>query len=113
MQMLRHISQGSHHWRRFGDGRAAGFARIMWDTWSPLGWFDERTFLNVTVSFANPDWAAVTNHSYRSRWGEAAFDPRSVKIETKIKTTKSLNTPTVFFHGALDGFSPPAVTERM
>jgi pimeloyl-ACP methyl ester carboxylesterase len=90
-----------------------GFARIMWDTWSPPGWFDERTFRNVAASFTNPDWAAVTNHSYRSRWGEAAFDPSSVKIETKIKTAKRLNTPTVFFHGALDGVSPPAVTERM
>jgi pimeloyl-ACP methyl ester carboxylesterase len=41
------------------------------------------------------------------------LDPRSIKIETKIKTTKRLNTPTVFFHGALDGVSPPVVTEKM
>jgi hypothetical protein len=31
-------------------------------------------------------------------------------METKIKTTKRLNTPTVFFQGALDGVSSPAVT---
>jgi pimeloyl-ACP methyl ester carboxylesterase len=90
-----------------------GFARIMWDTWSPSGWFDEQTFSKVAASFTNPDWIAVTTHSYRSRWGEAAIDPRSIKIETKIRTTKRLNTPTVFFHGALDGVSPPAVTESM
>jgi pimeloyl-ACP methyl ester carboxylesterase len=85
----------------------------MWDTWSPPGWFDETTFRSVAVSFANPDWAAVTNHSYRSRWGEAAFDPRSAAIEAKIKATKRLKTPTIFFHGALDGVAPPAITEKM
>ena len=90
-----------------------GFARITWDTWSPPGWFDEETFRKVAASFTNPDWAAVTNHSYRSRGGEAAFDSRSVKIETKIKTTKRLKTPTIFFHGALDGVSPSAMTESM
>jgi pimeloyl-ACP methyl ester carboxylesterase len=67
----------------------------------------------VAVSFANPDWAAVTNHSYRSRWGEEAFDPRSVKIEAKIKNTKRLRTPTIFFQGALDGVTPPEITEKM
>ncbi len=90
-----------------------GFARIMWDTWSPPGWFDEGTFRSVAASFANPDWAAVTNHSYRSRWGEAAFDPRSAKLEAAIKATKRLKTPTVFFQGALDAVTPPSMTEGM
>src|SRR5262249_24612395 len=71
----------------------SGFARIMWDTWSPPGWFEEETFRKVADSFDNPDWAAVTNHSYRSRWGEADFDSRSIEVETKIKTTKRLKTP--------------------
>jgi pimeloyl-ACP methyl ester carboxylesterase len=90
-----------------------GFARIMWDTWSPPGWFDENTFRTVAASFANPDWAAVTNHSYRSRWGEAAFDPRSARIEAKIKAACQLKTPTIFFHGALDGVTPPRTTDKI
>jgi len=109
-----------YHWfqatRRGAEAVARdpkGFARIMWDTWSPPGWFDEETFQQVAASFVNPDWAAVTNHSYRSRWGEAAVDPRSVDIEMKIKTTKRLKTPTIFFHGALDGVTPPAITAKM
>jgi pimeloyl-ACP methyl ester carboxylesterase len=89
------------------------FARIMWDTWSPPGWFEEETFRAVVASFANPDWAAVTNHSYRSRWGEAPIDPRSAKIEAKLKATRRLTTPTMFFHGALDGVTPPRMTETM
>jgi pimeloyl-ACP methyl ester carboxylesterase len=90
-----------------------GFARIMWETWSPPGWFDDAMFRRVAASFANPDWAAVTIHAYRSRWGEAAFDPRSTKLEGAIKATKRLMTPTAFFHGALDGVTPPTITETM
>jgi pimeloyl-ACP methyl ester carboxylesterase len=86
------------------------FARIMWDTWSPLGCFDEETVL--AAPFANPDWAAVTNHSSRLRW-EIAFDPRSIKVGPKVKATKRLKTPTIFFHGALDGVTPARMTEKM
>ncbi len=70
-----------------------GFARIMWDTWSPTGWFDETTFRAVASSFSNPDWVSVTNHSYRSRWGEEALDPRSAKIEAKIKGNETSENP--------------------
>jgi pimeloyl-ACP methyl ester carboxylesterase len=90
-----------------------GFARIMWDTWSPSGWFDEETFQKVVASFRGKDWEKITLHSYRSRWGEAPFDPRSVKIEAKIRNTKKLKTPTIFFHGAEDGVTPPDMTENM
>jgi pimeloyl-ACP methyl ester carboxylesterase len=90
-----------------------GFARFMWETWSPPGWFHEAIIPEIATSFANPDWTAVTLHSYRSRWGEAASDPRGVRIEAKIKAAKQLKTPTVFFHGALDGVTPPRMTENM
>jgi pimeloyl-ACP methyl ester carboxylesterase len=109
-----------YHWfqvtKRGADAVAKdpnGFARIMWETWSPSGWFDDATFRRVAASFTNPDWAAVTNHSYRSRWGEATFDPRSVRIEAKIKATTRLKTPTIFFHGAQDGVTPLRMTETM
>jgi pimeloyl-ACP methyl ester carboxylesterase len=36
-----------------------------------------------------------------------------IKIESKIKETKSLNTPTVFFPGDLDRVSGPPVTKKM
>jgi len=48
-----------------------GFAPIMWETWSPKGWFDYGAFDRVAASFDNPDWVDVTLHSYRSRWDEA------------------------------------------
>jgi pimeloyl-ACP methyl ester carboxylesterase len=85
----------------------------MWETWSPPGWFRRCDVRRVAASFANPDWAAVTIHAYRSRSGEAACDPRTTKLEAAIKATKRLMTPTVFFHGALDGVTPPRITQAM
>ncbi len=84
-----------------------GFARIMWDNWSPPGWYDEATFDAVAEAWRNPDWAEVTIHSYRARWDEADPDPRSAALERKIKDTKRIATPTIFISGALDGVNPP------
>ena len=39
------------------DGK--GFARIMWETWSPKGWFEGDTFDPVAVTFENPDWVDI------------------------------------------------------
>lgn len=90
-----------------------GFARYMWEHWSPTGWFDETTFRTVSRSFRNPDWVPVMLHSYRSRWQEASPDRRSVKLEEKIKATKRIRTPTIFFQGGVDRVTPPSATEKM
>jgi hypothetical protein len=44
-----------------------GFARLLWDTWGPAGWFDDGEFDTTAESFENPDWAEVTLHAYRGR----------------------------------------------
>lgn len=80
-----------------------GFAHIHWENWAPKGWFDEATFRRVARSFDNPDWVDVTLHSYRSRWDNAAPDPRSEWLETSIKDTKKLSLPTLFIKGDVDG----------
>jgi hypothetical protein len=90
-----------------------GFARIMWETWSPQGWFDDATFDRVAASFDNHDWADVTLHSYRSRWDEAEPDPASKWLDDKVKATKTLALPTIYFQGELDGVNPPKASERV
>lgn len=90
-----------------------GFAHIMWDTWSPAGWFDESAFDRVAASFENPDWVDVTLHSYRSRWDEAEPDPASQWLDDQVRQTKSLALPTVYFQGALDGVNPPPTSEKI
>ena len=80
-----------------------GFAHIHWQNWAPPGWFDEATFQKVAKSFDNPDWLAVTLHSYRSRWENAVPDPGSDWLETKVKATTKLSLPTLFIKGDVDG----------
>ena len=80
-----------------------GFARVHWENWSPPSWFDEATFQHVARSFDNPDWVDVTLHSYRARWENASYDPRSEWLETRIKATKTLSLPTLFIKGDADG----------
>jgi pimeloyl-ACP methyl ester carboxylesterase len=90
-----------------------GFARIMWETWSPEGWFDDATFERVAASFDNPDWVDVTLHSYRARWDEAKPDPASKWLDDKVKTTETLALPTIYFQGELDGVNPPKASEKV
>ncbi|TWF49521.1 alpha/beta fold hydrolase [Neorhizobium alkalisoli] len=109
-----------YHWfmatKRGSEAIAAdphGFARIQWENWSPDGWFDEATFEAVARSFDNPDWMAVTLHSYRVRWGEAEPDPRSVWLEDRIRETQSLSLPTIYFQGGDDGVNPSELSENL
>ncbi len=109
-----------YHWfqatRRGAEAIAKdrwGFARIMWRNWSPAGWFDEATFDRVAASFENPDWVEVTLHSYRARWDEAEPDPRSQWLEDKVKGTKQLSLPVIYFQGEADGVNPPEVSEKV
>jgi pimeloyl-ACP methyl ester carboxylesterase len=90
-----------------------GFARIMWETWSPEGWFDDATFERVAASFDNPDWVDVTLHSYRARSDEAKPDPASKWLDDKVKTTETLALPTIYFQGELDGVNPPKASEKV
>ncbi len=90
-----------------------GFARIMWETWSPEGWFDDATFDRVAESFDNPDWVDVTLHSYRARWDEAEPDPISRWLDDKVKATKTLAVPAIYFQGDMDGVNPPETSEKV
>jgi pimeloyl-ACP methyl ester carboxylesterase len=90
-----------------------GFAHIMWSNWAPPGWFDEATFRAVARSFDNPDWVAVTLHSYRARWNQAEPDPRSAWLEDKVKATATLSLPALYFQGAVDGVNPPAASAQV
>lgn len=90
-----------------------GFTHLHWENWGPDGWFDEATFEDVAKAFDNPDWVAVTLHSYRSRWGETEPDPRSTWLEKKVKETQRLSLPALYFQGEEDGVNPPAVSEKV
>lgn len=79
------------------------FARIMWETWAPQGWFSEAEFEATAPSFENPDWPDVTVHSYRVRWGEAAKDPRYAALDARVLAATSIAVPTLMIQGGADG----------
>lgn len=91
------------------DRRA--FARLMWDTWSPPGWYQEADFEEAAAAFDNPDWAAVVLHSYRHRWGFAAGDPAYAGDEQALQPAPVLAVPTLVLHGGRDTCNQPASSE--
>jgi pimeloyl-ACP methyl ester carboxylesterase len=91
------------------DGKA--FARRQWETWSPTGWFDPADFEATAKSFENPDWAAITIHSYRVRWGEAEPDPRFAELERQRLAAKAIAVPTLMIQGGADRCVLPRSSE--
>ena len=87
------------------DGR--NFARMMWDTWAPPGWYEAEEFEQTAQAFDNPDWADITLHSYRHRWDHAPGDPRYAGEELLLNPTPVLAVSTLLLHGAVDGVNHP------
>ena len=117
---FQHAQLEWYHWFQATKRGAAavqadpiGFARIMWENWSPKGWYTENTFHQVAQSWQNPDFVAVTLHSYRSRWDEAEPDPISRQLEETIKSTRTLSLPALYIQGEVDGVNPPYTSEEV
>jgi hypothetical protein len=89
--------------------RAQGkdFAKIMWDTWSPPGWYTAEEFEATAQAFDNPDWPEVTLHSYCHRWAHAPGDPAYDADDAALNPAPILSVPTLMLHGAADGVSLP------
>jgi pimeloyl-ACP methyl ester carboxylesterase len=79
------------------------FARIMWETWAPQGWFRESEFETTAKSFENPDWPGITVHSYRVRWAEAEKDPRYAALDAQLLAAQSISVPALMIQGGADG----------
>lgn len=92
------------------DRRA--FCRLLWQLWSPLWDFDDATFARSAVSFDNPDFVAVTIHSYRHRFGYAPGDPDLEAIERRLAVQPRIAVPAIALQGDTDGVQPPAASER-
>lgn len=85
----------------------AAFTRLLWDTWSPAGWYAEADFIQALEAFDNPDWAAVVLHSYRHRWGFVDGDPAYASDEALLQPAPVLAVPTLVLHGEADTCNAP------
>lgn len=86
------------------------FARIMWDTWAPEGWYDPAEFDLTAQAFSTPDWADVTLHSYRHRWGHAPGDPAYDADDRALDPPPELDVPTLVLHGEADSVNLPSMS---
>ncbi len=92
--------------KTFGED-PIGFARELWQAWSPNWRFDAQTFERTAASFANPDFVEITIHSYRQRWGGAEGDPRYGADREQIESVPQIAIPTVTVMGEADGATLP------
>jgi len=88
------------------------FAHLLWRTWSPSWQFTEGDFHDTMHAFDNPDWAAVTIHSYRHRWGLAPSDPYYAAQEERLRHESVIKVPTLVLHGTEDGANAPQTSEH-
>jgi len=81
--------------------------RLLWLLWSPDWSFDDATFERSAASFDNPDFVAVTIHSYRHRYGNAPGDSDLEAIEHRLAQQPKITIPTIALQGEADGVHPP------
>ena len=85
---------------------------LLWKLWSPNWKFTSEEFERTAQSFDNPDFVAVSIHSYRHRYGAAAGDPAVREFERRLAETPLISVPTVVLHGACDGVTAAEISER-
>jgi len=89
------------------EGNRAPFAKKLWRMWSPNWAFTDAEFDATAASFDNPDYAAVTLHSYRHRYGNAPDDSRYADLERPLATLPKITVPAIVLHGEADDVGPP------
>ena len=83
------------------------FTRYMWESWGPKDWVTDAAFDEAARAFENPDWAAITLHSYRHRWGHAEGDPFYAADAKALTPAPVLSVPTLVLHGREDYVNHP------
>ncbi len=94
------------------EANRRAFCRLLWELWSPDWRFDDTTFERSAVSFDNPEFVAVTIHSYRHRFGYAPGDPALEPIEALLAAQPKITVPTIALQGETDGVHPPETSEK-
>ncbi|NDJ55032.1 MAG: alpha/beta hydrolase [Chloroflexi bacterium] len=93
-------------------GDAKGFARYLWQTWSPTWSFTESDFERTAASFDNPDFAQIVLNAYR--WEPSGHDATYTNLEKKLAQRPPISVPTTVLLGREDGvniFAPPMLEQ--
>ena len=116
------LRQAKNYWYHWyfclsrGDEQVRGacrdLCRFLWNTWSPTWQYSPEEFDATAASFDNPDWATITVHSYRHRWGQAESDPRYDELEHRLAAAPVSRVPTLVIHGGADACNDPVTSEN-
>ncbi|MFI7386606.1 alpha/beta fold hydrolase [Streptomyces sp. NPDC049813] len=80
--------------------------RVVWQHNSPEWQFTEAEFAQAARLWTNPDYVAVTLHSYRHRLAAAPGAPRYEELERRLLAQPTISAPTVTLDGKADGVTP-------
>lgn len=86
--------------------------KLMWRLWSSTWAFDDATFATAAKSLDNPDFVAVSVHSYRHRLGNAPGFPAYADIEARLASLPAIGVPAIVLHGDADGVTPTGFSEK-
>ena len=79
------------------------FAKLIWETASPMWKFDDATFDRSAASFDNPDHVAIVIHNYRWRLGLADGEPDYLDLEKRLAEAPVIGVPTITLEGDANG----------
>jgi pimeloyl-ACP methyl ester carboxylesterase len=83
------------------------FAKLIWQTASPMWDFDEATFDRTAGSFENADHVAIVIHNYRWRLGLADGEPEYLQVENRLAEGPLITVPTITLEGDANGAPHP------
>jgi len=83
------------------------FAKLIWQTASPMWRFDEETFARSADSFDNADHVDIVIHNYRWRLGLAPGESQYDDLEKRLAAGPLISVPTITLEGDANGAPHP------
>jgi pimeloyl-ACP methyl ester carboxylesterase len=83
------------------------FAKLIWQTASPRGDFDDATFDRSAASLDNPDHVDIVIHNYRWRLGLAEGQAEYAELENRLAEAPDITVPAITLEGDANGAPHP------
>jgi pimeloyl-ACP methyl ester carboxylesterase len=90
---------------------AVAFCHELWESWSPTWGFSKREFAQAAEAWANPQFADIVIHYYRTRWGGALSRPGYAALQAQLAAKPKITVPSVYIQGGADACGVPACSE--
>lgn len=117
------LQQTQNYWYQWlmatplGEARVreqgAAFCEYLWQQWAPNWRYSAEQLAQLHEAINNPDWPAVTIHSYTQRWGHAINDPACAEWELQLKAKPQISVPSLLIHGAADPCNDVSTSEDL